>query len=59
MEIIAVYNIKGGVGKTTTAINLAYRSAADGWPTLIWDLDPQAATTYVLRRDAHVDGGSK
>lgn len=59
MEIIAVYNIKGGVGKTTTAVNLAYRSAAEGWPTLIWDLDPQAATTYLLRRDAHVEGGSK
>jgi chromosome partitioning protein len=59
MEIIAVYNIKGGVGKTTTAVNMAYRSAADGWPTLIWDLDPQAAATYILRRDAHVEGGSK
>ena len=59
MEIIAIYNIKGGVGKTTTAVNLAYRSAADGWPTLIWDLDPQGATTYILRREAHVDGGSK
>jgi chromosome partitioning protein len=59
MEIIAVYNIKGGVGKTTTAVNLAYRSAADGWPTLLWDLDPQAAATYIMRRDPHVDGGSK
>jgi chromosome partitioning protein len=59
MEIIAVYNIKGGVGKTTTAVNLAYRSAAEGWPTLLWDLDPQAAATYILRRDAHVEGGSK
>jgi cellulose biosynthesis protein BcsQ len=59
MEIIAVYNIKGGVGKTTTAINLAYRSAADGWPTLLWDLDPQAAATYIMRRDAHVAGGAK
>lgn len=51
MEIIAVYNIKGGVGKTTTAVNLAYRSAADGWRTLLWDLDPQGASTYILRRD--------
>jgi len=59
MEIIAIYNIKGGVGKTTTAVNLAYRSAADGWPTLLWDLDPQGAATYVLRRDAQVEGGSK
>jgi cellulose biosynthesis protein BcsQ len=59
MEIIAVYNIKGGVGKTTTAVNLAYRSAADGWPTLLWDLDPQGAATYVMRREPYVDGGSK
>jgi chromosome partitioning protein len=59
MEIIAVYNIKGGVGKTTTAVNLAYRSAADGWPTLLWDLDAQGAATYILRRDAHVEGGAK
>ena len=59
MEIIAVYNIKGGVGKTTTAVNLAYRSAADGWPTLLWDLDSQAAATYVMRREPFVEGGSK
>jgi cellulose biosynthesis protein BcsQ len=59
MEIIAVYNVKGGVGKTTTAVNLAYRSAADGWPTLLWDLDPQAAATYIMRREPFVVGGSK
>lgn len=59
MEIIAIYNIKGGVGKTTTAVNLAYRSAAEGWPTLLWDLDSQGAATYILRREPHVDGGSK
>lgn len=59
MEIVAVYNIKGGVGKTTTAVNLAYRSAREGWRTLLWDLDPQAAATFVLRREAHVEGGSK
>jgi chromosome partitioning protein len=59
MEIIAVYNIKGGVGKTTTAVNLAYRSAAEGWQTLLWDLDPQGAATYIMRRDSHVEGGSK
>ena len=59
MEIIAVYNIKGGVGKSTTAVNLAYRSATDGWPTLLWDLDPQGAATYIMRREAFVEGGSK
>jgi cellulose biosynthesis protein BcsQ len=49
MEIIGVYNIKGGVGKTTTAVNLAYLSAAAGWRTLLWDLDPQGAATFLLR----------
>jgi chromosome partitioning protein len=49
MNIIAVTNIKGGVGKTTTAVNLSYLCAASGRPTLLWDLDPQGAATYTLR----------
>jgi chromosome partitioning protein len=49
MQIIAVSNIKGGVGKTTTAVNLAYLCAASGRPTVLWDLDPQGAATYTLR----------
>src|SRR5579863_1052 len=48
MKIIAVTNIKGGVGKTTAAVNLAYLCAASGKRTLLWDLDPQAAATYIL-----------
>jgi chromosome partitioning protein len=49
MKIIAVTNIKGGVGKTTTAVNLSYLCAADGAATLLWDLDPQGAATYILK----------
>jgi chromosome partitioning protein len=49
MRIVAVTNIKGGVGKTTTAVNLAYLSAAGGRSTVLWDLDPQGAATYTLR----------
>lgn len=51
MKIIAVTNIKGGVGKTTTAVNLAYLCAASGRQTLLWDLDPQGGATYILGGD--------
>jgi cellulose biosynthesis protein BcsQ len=52
MQILAVTNIKGGVGKTTTAVNLAYLCAMSGRPTILWDLDPQGAATYTLRCEA-------
>lgn len=45
MRILASYNIKGGVGKTAAAVNLAYLAAADGRRVLLWDLDPQGAAT--------------
>ena len=57
MRIFATYNIKGGVGKTTTAVNLAYLAARDGHRTLLWDLDPQAAATYLFRIRPRIKGG--
>ncbi len=59
MKIFATYNIKGGVGKTATAVNLSYLAARDGYRVLLWDLDPQGAATFLLRIKPRVKGGGK
>lgn len=59
MNVIALYNLKGGVGKTAGTVNLAYLSALAGRRTLIWDLDPQGATTFYFRVKPKISGGRK
>ena len=43
-------NMKGGVGKTTNSVMVAYQLAKQGYKTLVCDLDPQANATQLLRR---------
>ncbi len=59
MVTIALYNLKGGVGKTAATINLAYLSAKQGYKTLIWDLDPQGSSSFYLGATASVKNEAK
>ncbi len=59
MRVLAAYNIKGGVGKTAAAVNLAWLAAASGARTLVCDLDPQGAATWCFRVKMKVRGGGK
>ena len=59
VKVLATYNIKGGVGKTATAVNLAYEAASRGNRVLVWDLDPQGAATFYFRIRPKVKGGGK
>lgn len=49
MNIMALYNIKGGVGKTATCVNLSYLAAVEGASTLLLDLDPQGSASFYFR----------
>lgn len=57
MRMLALYSIKGGVGKTASAVNLAAAAARAGYRVLLWDLDPQAATSFYLRIKPRIRGG--
>lgn len=59
MSIIAFYNLKGGVGKTASAVNLAYLYSQSGQRTLLWDLDPQGASSWYLDYDTEKKFNSK
>jgi chromosome partitioning protein len=59
VKVVATYNIKGGVGKTSAAVNLAALAARDGLRTLLWDLDPQGAASFLFRVRPKVRGGGR
>ena len=58
MRVVAVTGLKGGVGKSSTAVNLAALAATLGHRTLLWDLDPQGAATFCLDLKAKLKGGA-
>ncbi len=59
MRVLATYSIKGGVGKTTSAVNLAHEAARAGARVLVWDLDPQGAASYFFRVKPKMKGGTE
>ncbi|MBF8268546.1 MAG: ParA family protein, partial [Gammaproteobacteria bacterium] len=59
MRVLATYNIKGGVGKTTSAVNLAYAASREGQRVLVWDLDAQGAASFYFRVKPKIKGGFK
>jgi cellulose biosynthesis protein BcsQ len=59
MKILALYSIKGGVGKTAAAVNLGFCARGEGLRTLLWDLDPQGAASFYFRVRARVQGGGR
>jgi cellulose biosynthesis protein BcsQ len=48
MASVAVYNSKGGIGKTTFAVNLAWESSRAGNRTLLWDVDGQGDSSWIM-----------
>jgi len=59
MRVMSIFNMKGGVGKTAATVNLGYLAARSGKRVLIWDLDPQGASSFYFRIKPKVKGGGK
>jgi len=59
MVTIALYNMKGGVGKTAAAVNLSWLAMKDNNRVLLCDLDPQGSATYYFRIKPKISSGLK
>jgi chromosome partitioning protein len=54
-----LYNLKGGVGKTASCVNFSYLAAKEGYKSLLWDIDPQGATSFYYKAKPKVNQGIK
>jgi len=59
VKTVGIWTIKGGVGKTAAAVNVAHAAALSGVRTLLVDLDPQGAASFYLRIPARLKGGAR
>lgn len=59
MRILTLFHLKGGVGKTSCAVNLAYLAAREGGRVLFWDMDPQSSATFYFRVRPKLEGGAR
>lgn len=59
MIVTALFNLKGGVGKTASCVNFAYLAAKEGYKTLLWDIDPQGSTSFYLKTKPKTHPGIK
>jgi cellulose biosynthesis protein BcsQ len=59
LPTIAIYNFKGGVGKTTAAVNFAYLASLEKNKVLLWDFDPQGSASFFCSVKAKIKGGAK
>ena len=60
MPVIAAYSVKGGVGKTTLAVNLSWSaSQASGLNTLLWDLDAASGAAFLLGAEPAADKSAR
>lgn len=59
MHVVALTALKGGVGKTSTSVNLAALAALAGRRTLVWDIDPQAGATACFGVKPKLRGGAQ
>lgn len=59
MVTLALYNLKGGVGKTASSVNFAFLAAKEGYKTLLWDLDPQGSSSFYFDVHTTVKNESK